>query len=436
MSSIRNSPLYPAARQLLRRLALRDIPPSTSLRDAIEPVADSHARLARNWRLLQTAERRGWRVAAGRLRDELTLDARNLHDRVDELVRRSESFDRSGLQENPRPLQPSLALLIDELRQLEDEFEQVRYELRERRIIAHTEPIELDGLALGRFAIELHLDRFGHGPEYSCFRCTALDPNPASSNASVTHPHVQDGGLCAGDATVPIATALRQGRICDAFCLVRAVLQEYNPHSPYVSIEDWDGVRCHDCEGGVDRDDLNYCEGCSHEVCSDCYSCCEICNSGCCNGCLEEDPVSHRSCCSSCRHICATCNRTVDSDSFVEETKLCPECEVKRKELKEAETTPPTPEEIDHDDSHESSNESSESGSTVPACDATDDAASSRVPNPSRQQAPIPPPPATLDDQHAAVPVPDLLPAGLAQAPVVPARRRHRSRRVRHQQPA
>jgi hypothetical protein len=64
----------------------------------------------------------------------------------------------------------------------------------------------------------------------------AVDPNPATNDEEVTHPHVKSNGLCAGDATVPIQAALQDGRICDAMLLVNAVLQHYNPASPYVSL--------------------------------------------------------------------------------------------------------------------------------------------------------------------------------------------------------
>ena len=197
---------------------------------------------------------------------------------------------------------------------------------KEKLIVGHTEPIELEGLQLGPFAIEFHIDLLASRLDSSCFKIVALDPNPAAVNSEVTHPHVQSNGLCAGDATMPIAQALKQGRLVDAFTLVRSVLSNYNPSSPYVSIDDWDGVRCHDCDEIAGRDDLSYCEHCDHDYCGDCMSYCSFCNESSCLSCLEDDPVSGKSCCSGCRHTCGKCGSVVDPDRFVEETDMCPEC--------------------------------------------------------------------------------------------------------------
>ena len=61
------------------------------------------------------------------------------------------------------------------------------------------------------------------------YRVVALDPHPAGSDESVTHPHVRDEQLCAGDAAAAIRSALAGGRICDFFLLVRSVLDRIQP---------------------------------------------------------------------------------------------------------------------------------------------------------------------------------------------------------------
>jgi hypothetical protein len=211
---------------------------------------------------------------------------------------------------------PSPAVSLDgvvaELRQLAEEFEDVRFDLRNGRVVAVTPPIELEGIALGPFAIELHVQRLSHRPpDASCFTCNALQPNPASSNSSVTHPHVQDGQLCAGDATAPIASALRQGRICDAFCLVRSVLQTYNAGSPYVALDEWEGTPCADCGRSSSPDQSSCCEHCEQDYCDGCMSYCDGCDGSCCRGCLERDEEAHVELCPSCRTTCTDCDRIV-----------------------------------------------------------------------------------------------------------------------------
>ena len=105
MRSLRNDPLYPAARQLLRRLAPKDIPLTAALSGVIQAVADRHGLLKRNWRLLQIAQRRGWRAAAERLGDELLLNTSNLRHRVDELLQQQSTRHGSAQQANGGPRQ-------------------------------------------------------------------------------------------------------------------------------------------------------------------------------------------------------------------------------------------------------------------------------------------------------------------------------------------
>jgi hypothetical protein len=239
---------------------------------------------------------------------------------------------------------PGLSLLMDELRELRVEFDEVTIDFSANRIAARTEPLVLEEVHLGPFSIELHLDQLSGEPGSDCFECIAIEPNPAENNSAVTHPHVQDGGLCAGEATLPIRLALTQGRLFDAFMLVAGVLRTYNAQSPYVSLDHWNGSPCPECGDSCDDDDTRYCESCDRYLCENCSGCCEVCDASCCRSCLERDPVSGTSCCPSCRHTCRTCERVVDPDSFDSETELCPQCLAKQ----EAEQ-PTNPEDIPDD---------------------------------------------------------------------------------------
>jgi len=174
------------------------------------------------------------------------------------------------------------------------------------------------------------------------FEVIALDPNPPDCADDVTHPHVRNGELCAGDATVPISQALESGRLADAFLAIRAVLETYNESSPYVALSEWNGRPCDDCGASVDSDDAYSCEECNQLCCGECISRYEICDSSFCQRCLAEDPQSGRMCCRSCRHRCGQCSRIVDAESFVDETGLCPECHEEHIQ----------PQENDHEESH------------------------------------------------------------------------------------
>jgi hypothetical protein len=280
------------------------------------------------------ATRHSWHLAAQRLKADVSSELRAVASSCQELLKASAPREVPVI---------SLQNLIDDLQQLQAEFEDV--DLSQRgRIIVTSGPVELEGISLGRFAMELHFSRLGEQPSSSCFDCDALDPNPASGNEDVTHPHVQAKNLCAGDATVPIASALGQGRICDAFCLVHSVLQTYNPNSPFISLSNWDGVSCSDCGYSTDRDNLYFCDGCSNDYCEECISSCDLCGTSRCDGCLERDEISDQRCCASCREKCTTCKRLVDKDSFDPDSGLCPGCleEQTTDRAQEDELEPPT----------------------------------------------------------------------------------------------
>lgn len=221
----------------------------------------------------------GLRVARRRLRKaqghglaliqpQLAVDVRSqlesVRDAVDHLM--------DHLTAEPRET-PCLSFLVAELRQLEEEFGSLKVHWSEKWLGVSTESITLRDVYLGPFSIRLFWNRLERCQDVHAFDVIALDPNPADSNESVTHPHVCDEQLCPGRASLPLATALVQGRIADAFCLIRSVLTHYNSESPHVSLDAWSGRECHDCGGGLPRD-AHYCEDCDCDYCADCTSNC------------------------------------------------------------------------------------------------------------------------------------------------------------------
>jgi hypothetical protein len=172
---------------------------------------------------LRTCADRGWQGAARRVLDDLRY-------RLSE-VRAGVSSCEELLDRGQGPA-PPFRDLLEELRQAEEEFGELRYDREERFLAATTDPIELEGIHLGRFEVRLMLRGLANGNADAAVRVVALDPNPAATNEAVTHPHVSDERLCAGDATMPLQRALAAGRVCDAFLLVQSVLETYNAGSP------------------------------------------------------------------------------------------------------------------------------------------------------------------------------------------------------------
>ena len=192
-------------------------------------LTERFALAARHVRRLVVCSERGWLGARGRMLQQVRSPIRDLELEL----RRTQA----GVQLDQEPV--SLRLVHDELRQLGQEFG--RFALRDGCLCVETEPIELEGVLLGAFEIQLSLEQLASGDTERALRIRALDPNPAASNEAVTHPHVNDERLCTGDAATALNASLRAGRICDFFLVVQSVLQTYNPESPYVALDQWHG---------------------------------------------------------------------------------------------------------------------------------------------------------------------------------------------------
>lgn len=228
------------------------------------------------------------------------------------------------MAERPQAAVPSLRDMVGEIHQLDQEFGGYDYNPKTHILSVTTDPIELEGIELGPFRIDLHLAGLESPGSRDLYGIEALEPNPAAPDSGVTHPHVSLGRLCEGDASAPIRVALQQGRICDFFMLVRSVLQTYNPHSPYVSLNNWESQPCYDCGYGMNDDNRYYCESCQNDFCDECIRSCRCCDRSICQGCLVECPHCQEPCCHRCMDVCAAC-RQPSCPSCLEDD-LCPTC--------------------------------------------------------------------------------------------------------------
>jgi hypothetical protein len=254
------------------------------------------------------------------------------------------TYSISRVQQLPETSQrkaPTLALIVDELRQLEDEFGGIEFDNKQNTVSVITEPITLEDVALGPFRIQLELDALERLYYSSPYRIIALEPNGACSDESVTHPHVNGERLCEGDGCVAIRAAIEEGRICDFFVLVRNILNTYNPDSPYVSLSDWEGTSCYDCGYTMSSEDTYYCERCGHDYCSDCSTYCRHCEETVCLGCSGQCSYCEEFVCPKCVGKCRECEEPFCPSCL--EDGLCPNC----KQDKENEDEPQEEEQID-----------------------------------------------------------------------------------------
>ena len=149
--------------------------------------SDQVQRYERLIRQFNVARQRRWFAAASRIRNRLRVA-------LNELKCSLQTVNDAIVDHADGPAVCNLRHIYDDLLSLYDEFTDVRVDLKTRQISVTTEPIELEGVYLGRFEIQLTWNDLlnGHPRNY---RVVALDPVPAPANDSVTHPHVQDESL-------------------------------------------------------------------------------------------------------------------------------------------------------------------------------------------------------------------------------------------------
>ncbi len=284
-------------------------------------------------RLIDKAEDFGWLLAASRLGRCVPGVQRALESALKEWKDRSQS--------DPASL-PPLRELLAELRQLDDEFGGISIDWKRQYLAVKSDSIILDGMNLGAFALRLHWPRLAHRSEADCFEIVAEDESRASAaNPNVPHPHVRDGQLCAGDAAMPLRRALAEGRLFDAFAVIRSVLENYNPQSAHVTLADWLGISCDSCGCRLRPDDCCVCSRCGRDVCYECTSSCECCGTSECDTCqvhcgvceahwcarrLVTSARSSLQCCPNCLRTCSVCGAKVARSEFDDDVELCEEC--------------------------------------------------------------------------------------------------------------
>jgi hypothetical protein len=271
--------------------------------------------LVRVTRRVELARRRGWHLAAAQLTEDQIFEAECLSNALVGWARRQ--------RERPTPsILPNAGMLYRELAGLKREFGEFTHEGITLSI--KTEPIELEGIALGPFRIELDLSAIGilDMP----YRVVAVDPNPAgSSSGNVTHPHVQDELLCPGNGRPAIDKALRDWRLYDFFLIVNQILLTYAEGSAYVRLDNWDGVSCSGCGDSTDEEESQSCQGCGCTLCTDCSCMCQGCDYDFCSNCSSNCAHCDVYQCASCLLVCPNCKAAVCSGCREHET-LCKKC--------------------------------------------------------------------------------------------------------------
>jgi len=235
-----------------------------------------------------------------------------------------------------RPEPPTLSAMSEELKAVEEEFGEVHVQTEEKSISVITEPVTLEDMYLGPFRIMLFIEMLPRLYNSIPYAVYALEPNPASMDGSITHPHVSGDTLCEGEGHAAIRAALEAGRLSDFFTLIRSTLNTYNSGSAYVTLDDWNGVPCYECGYTMQSDQMYFCISCDREYCDECSTCCEQCHETICLGCAEHCEVCEDALCWRCKRQCSECER-VCCESCLEEG-ICSDCREEKEQSNEEET--------------------------------------------------------------------------------------------------
>lgn len=316
--------------QYLQRRRLAAASSVAPVENQVQPYLDQAFRFEQ---LLRRARSEHLLLATRRLQQQC-------HDALERVILVLDAA-RLGLSDSV-PAAPTIRDLFQELIATEQDLGPIEWDRIHQRISVTTESIELEGILLGSFRIDLLLHRIPGREPSDWFRIEALEPNPAASNEDVTHPHVDGGRLCAGEAWQPINNALTDGRISEFFAVIHSVLQTYNPHSPYVKLEDWCGTLCSDCGYVMSEGDRYWCEQCERDFCDECISSCACCSTSLCCGCLGKCEFCDEPVCDDCLTKCTECGEVCCKPCLDE--GLCPVCQQQLEESNDDTNENQTPE--------------------------------------------------------------------------------------------
>lgn len=268
-------------------------------------------------RQIRRAQLRGWHLAANSLKQDLSYPVSTVQVELASL--------HQQLTRHPGTEHVATASdVYEDLAALGDEFEELDFDLKARRLSITTESIVLDGVYLGPFEIRWNWARGASGSDPH-YRVIAKDAHPAQSRENVTHPHVSDETLCEGDGKHGIRRALAEGRLLDFFTLVAGVLRNYNPESPFVELALWCGTNCSDCGALVDEDYSYSCHKCGDTICGECETVCGGCDDSCCSSCIGICAACEENFCRRCLKTCEGCHRHVCS-GCLDELERCTKC--------------------------------------------------------------------------------------------------------------
>lgn len=287
------------------------------------PIDLCRRHLESHWQEIERQERRLQKAKQKSLTSANRTCQKQLHRALQRLIH-DENILVTQIESALEPRQtPSLRTLYDELHTLTEEFEHYEFDLWTKTISVFTDEIILEDVNLGTFEIRLAWTKLREGQDFD-YEVIAQSPNPAANSEETIHPHVESRSLCEGDGSQAIASALKQGRVCDFFLIIHQILKTYNSGSAYVQIENWSGVPCMECGDINPQQDCCDCNQCEGTLCDTCVGYCEDCQMPRCMECMTRCFECESHFCGSCVECCEECDESFCHTCLNED--LCPTC--------------------------------------------------------------------------------------------------------------
>ena len=288
--------------------------PLSDFQYEIRQMADYFDRIRSLQTQIDFSRARGFRKSVEKACLEMVREVRNLRSDSSTLCAKGEALVNT-------PKQTGIRQIFEDLKAIDENMEGgLRWDHKLKHLYVTTDAIDLrddendENTYLGQFEIRLKIPQiFSPDTTEQGVVITALDPHPAAAKYHVTHPHVSDEHLCMGDGKMAIFGAVQQGRLYDAFEIIKSILNTYNPDSPYVKLSEWENgsedeeSSCDEC--GYSTDDLSTCNSCGHIVCDECSRSCNSCENTFCNNCLQTCPECDESVCNGCMTECSECHK-------------------------------------------------------------------------------------------------------------------------------
>jgi hypothetical protein len=283
---------------------------------------------ASTWRQIQIASARGWHRASVQLRGQLLRQVDYVRNYLHQVSLELQELRSAGTL-------PREGEIYHELLALQAEFDDVQCDFDAGELCVTTPSVTFEGVYLGPFQIRLDWSRLDGSTAY---RIVALEPNPAASNDSVTHPHVSDEQLCEGDGRQAIRAALDEGRLFDFFLLVGRIVATYASGRAYVEMSHWCGSPCNGCDASMPEEDRCICAACDETYCPDCMVACRHCDQDFCVGCSTRCAICEQAVCGGCQQRCPNCGNSVCPDCVTDGT--CDHCREEEEEDEAVDSSP------------------------------------------------------------------------------------------------